>query len=134
MISTNIEQSVALAQAGLPTVSADMYWRCNYSVGEKFYRNYPDVIEDGQILDKDDIPAWSLTALFKLLPTECCVGIIGLDYYYASEPYGFLTDDYKEPVEAAYHLVMHLLQDGYKYDSKLKSFRNNNEIHCIQNI
>ena len=123
MISTNIEQSVALAKAGLLTVSADMYWQCNHSIGEKFYGNYPDVIEDGQILDKDDIPAWSLTALFKLLPTECCVGIIGLEYYYASEPYGFLTDDYKEPVEAAYHLIMHLLQDGYKYDSKTKTLQ-----------
>ena len=64
---TDIEQSKRLAEI-LPLESADMYYYSYMSLGEPFYMVYPDVIEDGQKLAKNDIPCWSLAALLGVVP------------------------------------------------------------------
>lgn len=64
---TDLEQSQKLAEI-LPPESADMYYYSYMSIGEPFYMNYPNVIEDRQKLAKNDIPCWSLAALVELLP------------------------------------------------------------------
>ena len=64
---TDLKQSKKLAEF-LPIESADMYYYSYMSLGESFYMNCPDVIEEGQKITEKDIPCWSLASLLSILP------------------------------------------------------------------
>lgn len=65
VICTTIDQSKKLLELGVDVYTADMYW---WSNGESYYC---EVMEDGDFYESDGhIPAWSLSALLKLLPSE----------------------------------------------------------------
>ena len=63
-ICTSIEQSKILIELGLDVKTADMYYDVNsYGIQSK-----PEVVV-GEVWSKD-IPAWSLSALLKLIKSE----------------------------------------------------------------
>ena len=59
-IATTQEQSSRLLQCGVSAESADMHWD-NKTLDEPF-------LDTGEVTDKRDTPAWSLSALLGLLP------------------------------------------------------------------
>ena len=66
-ICTSIEQSRKLIELGLPVDTADMWW--NIDIVDKFgIDSYSDIPSCCNVSDTD-IPAWSLSALFELLPS-----------------------------------------------------------------
>jgi len=69
-ICTSIEQSKKLIELGIDVYTADMYWWICY--GDKLSANpYTEEVKKG--FEKhclECIPAWSLSALINLLPSE----------------------------------------------------------------
>ena len=74
-ICTSLDQSKKLMELGIDTDTADMCYKC---LGEDPYdlivRPYSDWKEEYKVLlrsgDAKVYPAWSLTALWKLLPSD----------------------------------------------------------------
>ena len=100
---TDIEQSKKLAEI-LPIEGADMYW--DYDVQKHEY--YPMVMDEQ--FDDTCVRAWSLAALFKMLPysarlergssTELC---------YVTLPNELESSDwYIEPVDAVFEMILKL--------------------------
>lgn len=71
MISTTIEQSKKLLELGIDPSTSDMYWDSNTLppiVFPMLFEN--DVQNDYEYMQENGlIPAWSLLALLKLIPT-----------------------------------------------------------------
>ena len=63
-ICTTIEQSKKLIELGVDVNTADMYW---WTYNKRYYR---EAMDDGDFNKESDIPAWSLTALLRLIPSE----------------------------------------------------------------
>ena len=64
-ICTSIEQSKKLIELGIDRKSSDMYWWYTS------LRYYIEAMDDGDFNEAEGhIPAWSLTALMNLLPSE----------------------------------------------------------------
>lgn len=113
---TDREQSKKLAEI-LSLESADMVWEYQKDrfVGEPDYLNYPQF---GHVIDKRDIPCWSLAALYAILPEINGVsfkiekvkaedGYNG--YYYPIEYEGIVLIPYpKNPVDACYEMILKL--------------------------
>lgn len=59
-IATTQKQTVRLLQCGVSADTADMHWD-NKTLDEPF-------LDTGEVTDKRDTPAWSLSALLGLLP------------------------------------------------------------------
>jgi hypothetical protein len=98
---TSLEQSKKLADI-LPLESADMYW----SFGNiKFMDND----YDSNVVQH--IPAWSLTALFDVLPEGYSFILTksfnGKDYYCKldGKPIETMADN---PIDACYEMIIHL--------------------------
>lgn len=128
-LCTSIDQSQKLLELGLSPNTADMYYQRfkpksdkiehNPKVGNpvealSWYNKGYTAFNNNEPLKLEEhcIPAWSLSALMILMPTECCLGIIGRDYFYCSHPSGYTTDDYDEPVEAAYNMIIWLIENN----------------------
>lgn len=63
-ICTTIEQSQKLIELGIDVNTADMYlWATRL-------RYYVEAMDDGDFNKEFDTPAWSLTALLRLIPSE----------------------------------------------------------------
>ena len=62
-IATDLEQSKLLAKI-LPIESADMYY---WYSGKRYYI---ESMDDGDYVEGNDIPAWSLSALIEIIPIE----------------------------------------------------------------
>ena len=60
MIATTQDQSARLLRCGVSADTADMHWD-NKTLDEPF-------LDTGEVTDKRDTPAWSLSALLGLLP------------------------------------------------------------------
>ena len=117
---TSIEQSKKLLSLGLSPKSADMFWMLD----SKDYYEVVAVPYSESVTDNDDgIPCWSVGALWQLMPnirTEH--GIMRpksvkenskqfpFRYYYETLHY---TDMCSTPIEAAYNMVVWLLENGY---------------------
>lgn len=63
-ICTSIEQSKKLLELGIDVNTADMYWNYDYNIQQE-YKYYPMVMDEQ--FDDICIPAWSLSALLKLM-------------------------------------------------------------------
>lgn len=61
-ICTSLEQSQKLIELGIDVNTADMYW---WYSGKRYY---VESMDDNDFHEKVDIPAWSLTALLKVIP------------------------------------------------------------------
>ena len=64
-ICTSIEQSQKLIELGIDICTADMLWTYDFTVNAI---NGLNVISEQLKPEEKDIPAWSLTALLKLMP------------------------------------------------------------------
>lgn len=64
-ICTSLEQSQKLIELGIDIDTADMLWTYDFMVNDI---NGLNVISELLKPEKNDIPAWSLTALLKLMP------------------------------------------------------------------
>ena len=68
-ICTDLEQSKKLMELGIDVYTADMYWK--NGVSDKYFQCFNPFVGSGTDMDYDyDIPAWSLSALLKLMPTD----------------------------------------------------------------
>lgn len=104
-ICTSQEQSKKLVELGIDVNTADMYYDCNsYGIQGK-----PEVAI-GTVWSKD-IPAWSLTALLKLIPKFSLEKDISNNAEYELH-YNYNTVCYDEPVDAAFEMICWLK----KYD------------------
>ena len=67
-ICTDIKQSQKLIESGIDVNTADMvyYWFGNFELNDEWYELH---LGTNRVNDKD-IPAWSLSALMNLLPSE----------------------------------------------------------------
>ena len=63
-ICTSIEQSKKLIELGIDANTADMYW---WYSGKRYY---VESMDDNDFNKESDIPTWSLTALFDILPKQ----------------------------------------------------------------
>ena len=127
-ICTSLEQSKKLMELGIDVNTADMYWlnrfidltQTKYVLfvvdrSEKhidFFNSYAVAVEKGEI-----IPAWSLTALFGVLPKIGAHEPMLRKLYYISEPteryicqYSLtdMTSEYDNPVDACYEMIIKL--------------------------
>ena len=97
-ICTSIEQSKKLIELGIDVNTADMYYDVNsYGIQSK-----PEVAI-GKVWSKD-IPAWSLTALLKLIPKFSLEKDISNNAGYIL-CYNYNTTYYDEPVDAAFEMI-----------------------------
>ena len=127
MIATDIKQSKTLIELGLNSKSADMLWV------EDFDHNYDlevrvNIVESYNPDNLKMIPAWSLNALLEIIPI--CID----EYNFSMDPilkdkwickyFNSKSTDYKNvvegrtPVEAAYNIVLWLLENDYIPSSK----------------
>ena len=111
-ICTTIEQSKKLIELGIDVNTADMFW----ADGER-----PAVWNNKDTsLDEMDIPAWSLAALFKLLP-KCIEGAepsliktFRDDYRIVYDIHGdenITSEDYTNPIDACYEMIIRLKEN-----------------------
>lgn len=104
-ICTSIKQSKKLIELGVDIDTADMYW--DYDIQK--HEDYPMVMDEQ--FDDTCIPAWSLTALLKLIPPG---NILLRDAL--SEKYKCIntvdSNLYDNPVDAAFEMVCWLKENG----------------------
>ena len=85
-ICTTIKQSKKLIELGVDRNTADMWW--NIDIVDKFgidtYSNIPACDKISDI----DIPAWSLTALFELIPSYLGEFNEGIDFGFSKSMNG----------------------------------------------
>lgn len=132
-ICTSIEQSKKLIEIGLDVNTADMYYYYPYG---KFVRKAV-IKTDEYHRDKSDVPAWSLSALFKLLPifTEPTAFSVNVSAPFVIKtengwllkydgdftlkinngkdteaPFELLADN---PIEAVFNMVVFLIENNY---------------------
>ena len=100
-ICTSQEQSKKLIELGVDVNTADMYYDVNrYGIQSK-----PEVAI-GKVWSKD-IPAWSLTALLKLIPKFSLEKGISNNAGYLL-CYNYNTTYYDDPVDAAFEMICQL--------------------------
>ena len=116
-LSTTIEQGLKLVELGLDRNTADMH----YGVPDQdstpvCMGRYADVIDSYYQLIPNRlnliIPAWSITALQKLMPEHNIYKIKGkfsVDYWRDLWNYHY-TDKYDEPIDAVFEMVCWLLE------------------------
>ena len=118
-ICTSIEQSQKLIELGIDVNTADMYYFIADNLKQQ-EMNY--AIRIGTPIVKTDIPAWSLTALLELMPTDDKKD----EYYVATESHsdyhtvcyrncwdGCIHSEYSEEslLDAAFEMVCWLLEN-----------------------
>ena len=115
--STTIEQSEHLIKLGIDPRSADLvYMPFETNVRPKALNIdcYLTVI-DGTLED-NDIPAWSLSALFSFLPIECKLEKTLLDqsdYFTYSCVWTdeYRTTEYENPIDAVYEMLCYVKEN-----------------------
>lgn len=113
-ICTDLKQSKKLVELGLDPNTADMmylYW-INSETKQEGIEDIPIVREELPI-QKGDVPAWSLTALLKLMPSRIDGSYTKLTKLHE---YGWYIEGHQkvgEPVDVAFEMVCWLLDNGY---------------------
>ena len=120
-VATTIEQSRELLRLGLSPETADMYYIKKSPV-------YPRVIPEGMQIDSASVLclAWSLTALFRVVPHTGFTGCELNNYAAGEETYTAMFLDKgltpirlaDTPVDAMYDIVCWLLENGKITTSK----------------
>lgn len=111
-ICTNIDQSKELIKLGIDVNTANMYW---WYSGKRFYI---EAMDDGDFSKEGgDIPAWSLSALLKLINSDYKLEKSMLDqsfiFTYAIHIEGvYRTREYDEPLDAAFEMISYLLKSN----------------------
>lgn len=115
-ICTDIKQSRKLIKLGLAPKTADMFWRD--------WRRETELITIpcvGCGNEKEDLPAWSLSALINLIPNPELS--LSASYWWLTWGIGekdcdgefedFDTEVGDTPIDAAYNTVIKLIDKGY---------------------
>lgn len=111
---TDLEQSKKLADI-LPIISADMYYQMDYNLEELI--EVPQVIEDiGEhfSLFPEDVPCWSLAALFNLFDwpelSTSSLGDGSIGVMISVYPNGYRHDSgwHDNPVDACVEMIVKL--------------------------
>ena len=102
---TTIEQSCKLIELGLDKSTADMY-----------YREWKRATKDIRIAHvgkagKEDLPAWSLTALLELIPLYTLEQTTDGKVIAVSEigQYSKCSEAWDNPIDAAFEIVCYLI-------------------------
>jgi len=111
MIGTTVEQSKKLVEIGISTDTADMHYSTWTIIDGEWILspNYNDTIEELQEeYGNQIIPAWSLTALLKLIPMPT---LSTINYRFCCETSEFSSKYYDEPVDAAFEMICWLKEN-----------------------
>ena len=129
-ICTSIEQSKKLIELGINVNTADMYWEYDYDMYiQREYKYYPRVMDEQ--FDDTCVPAWSLSALLKLMPPYLFEFERGIDLniypnlngkgwhcsYMPNAVENMKNDKFKQitngdnPIDAAFEMVCWLLEN-----------------------
>lgn len=95
-ICTSKEQSAVLVELGIDPDSADMYYHAERnSKGNVYVGDVPRVklLNNHFVFFSNDVPAWSLPALIKMLPTKICVKTGKHEGYFYSLEWKFWNDN-----------------------------------------
>jgi hypothetical protein len=123
MISTSLEQSRKLIALGLDTETSDMVWQ-SIEDDESFGGTW-EVIPKCNSLNvgyKDDVSAWSFQALIELMPKLEKRGYEKsypkvVRHNFTNKYFGhclhYDTDMFDSPIDAAYDLVVWLIENNY---------------------
>lgn len=109
-IATTIEQSKHLLELGLDRKSADMFYPIDGS-------SFPEVCDNGDNMQADN-PAWSLSALLRVLPLGTELNKMRNDaheIYYeidCADATGWVGYEDSDPITAAYEMVCLLLENN----------------------
>ena len=102
-ICTSVEQSRKLIELGIDTDTADMLWTYDFTVNDI---NGVNVISKYLKPEEKDIPAWSLTALLKLMPKSMISTPNPLSTNYCCRNVEFDIEFYADnPVDAAFEMI-----------------------------
>ena len=115
---TDLEQSKKLAEI-LPIESADMLWGYYYNGKNHCIPNIRPFRDGRNEIPKGYIPAWSLAALFGVLPKNLNIGRPSLEsnymgYYWVQyydefmKPNDYKTECFNNPVDACYEMIIKL--------------------------
>ena len=124
-ICTSINQSKKLIELGIDINTADMVYCIElYKEGWKYSNEaYPI---DGT-LERDDIPAWSLSALLGLMPKlyefendpndggcqpNLCKGWDNNQWHIVYRSSIYITEWYDDPIDAAFEMIVWLKENG----------------------
>jgi len=126
---TTIEQSKHLLELGLKPESADLFYSiyrdpiCGFSGYEvlDFVSNWKTAWGDRpttDIFDENNIPAWSLAALEKVMPSFQSNKYVGkYNYEFIKDEWSngpdYKTDNYDNPIDSAYEMICWLLENKY---------------------
>ena len=94
---TDISQSKKLAEI-LPLESADMYWQSTS------LRYYIEAIDDGDFNENRDIRAWSLAALYSVLPTFTLDS--SDDNYFRMHCCKIFTEWHDNPIDCCVEMIL----------------------------
>lgn len=139
-ICTDLEQSKELLKLGLSSENADMYWEYDYDSHE--HESHPRVlvVRNGYDPYNKKVLAWSFSALLALMPPIANRYPVlqrsnDQNYHYGKQ-YGkwfmvyvdlnahgdfmpYRTDFYDTPVDAAYSMIIWLIEQGYIKTEKI---------------
>ena len=120
-ICTDIEQSNKFIELGIDINTADMY----YHYDEDFNQfDLPQIIDDGEgsfsahyALFPDDIPAWSLSALLKLMPivngnTYTMNGTLDGGAIISHEELTCIVSQEDNPLDAVFEMIVRLKENN----------------------
>ena len=111
-ICTSIVQSKKLIKIGLDPKTADMFWRD--------WRRETELITIpcvGWGNEKEDLPAWSLTSLLKIIKDytmqTTTTGKVFIVCSFNEHPWSLVSQAYDNEVDACFDLVCRLIQGGH---------------------
>lgn len=108
-ICTSLEQSQKLIELGINVNTADMFWDTLFAKKPEAQVDNHHVIDE--IDDEHRVPAWSLTALLKLIPKFSLERDISKNAGYELH-YNYNTTYHDEPVDTVFEMICWLK----KYD------------------
>ena len=100
-ICTSLEQSQKLLELGIDVNTADMFYTI---IDQGLYLEVKQGIEPS----KDDIPAWSLSALLKMMPITCVLSISNGHYQIVSNETN--TFFHNNPLDTAFEMILKLYE------------------------
>lgn len=119
-ICTDLEQSRKLVELGIEPNTADMLWGYYYNGENHCVPNIRPFRDARNEIPNGYSPAWSLSALLELMPMTCDVIKDFHNLYYCSNKFNdnsldnwHLTTTCKTSIDAAYEMVVWLLEKGY---------------------
>lgn len=137
MIATTQDQSQRLLRCGVSADTADMIYQMPITVSQKATREDIHLVRQAdKTLFDTDIPAWSLSALLRLLPKEICDENddsyhfslaqeypLNADYraaykYYSVDECDYVGKRSSCPIEACVQLIEWLKENGYKLNEQ----------------